>query len=103
MFPRSLVADLCMLGVLFCAFGCSEAVAKSPISFGRDLAPILEQHCIRCHQPSNKKGGLSLATFADLKSNEYVVAGDPDASYLAEVVAAAKGEKPLMPKEGAQL
>ena len=67
------------------------------------MAPIFEQHCIRCHQPSNKKAELSLATVADLKSNEYVVAGDPDASYLVEVVTAAAGEKPLMPKEGAQL
>src|SRR5258705_6976858 len=92
-----------MLGVLFSTRGFSEAVAKSPVDFGRDLAPIFEQHCIRCHQPSNKKGGLSLATFADLKSNEYVVAGDPDASYLAEVVTAAAGEKPLMPKEGSPL
>src|SRR6185295_13488297 len=55
------------------------------------------------HQPANKKSGLSLATFADLKSNEYVTPGDPDASYLVEVVTAAAGEKPLMPKEGAAL
>jgi hypothetical protein len=99
MFRGSLVTNLCMLGALFCTRG----LAKSPVDFARDLAPILEQHCIRCHQPSNKKGGLSLATFADLKSNGYVVAADPDASYLAEVVATPAGEKPLMPKEGAPL
>jgi mono/diheme cytochrome c family protein len=103
MFRRSLVANLCMLGALFCTLGFSEAVAKSPVDFGRDLAPIFEQHCIRCHQPLNKKGGLSLATFADLKSNEYVIAGDPEASYLAKVITAPNGEKPLMPKEGALL
>src|SRR4051812_2944542 len=103
MFRRWLIANLCMLRALFCACGFSEATAKPPVDFGRELAPILEQHCIRCHQPSNKKGGLSLATFADLKSNEYVVAGDPGASYLADVISAAKGEKPLMPKEGAPL
>src|SRR3954464_1385363 len=91
------------LVVLFCAVFVGGALGKPPIDFGHDVAPIFERHCIRCHQPSNKKGGLSLATFSDLKSNEYVIAGDPDASYLAEVVAAAKGEKPLMPKEGALL
>ena len=81
----------------------AASIAKSPVDFGRDVAPILEQHCIRCHQPSNRKAGISLATFADLKSNEYVVAGDPDASYLVDVVTAAAGEKPQMPKEGAPL
>ena len=86
-----------------CACFVGRALAKSPIDFGHDVAPIFEQHCIRCHQPSNKKAGLSLATFADLKSNEYVVPGDPDASYVVEVVTAASGDKPLMPKEGAPL
>jgi hypothetical protein len=88
---------------LSCSWFVGNALAKSPVDFGHDVAPILEQHCIRCHQPSNKKSGLSLATIADIKRNDYVVAGDPDASYLAEVVTAAAGEKPLMPKEGAPL
>ena len=59
-----------------------EAIAKPPVDFARDVAPIFERHCIRCHQPANKKSKLSLATFADLAANEYVVPGDPDASYL---------------------
>jgi hypothetical protein len=79
------------------------ALAKPRVDFGRDVAPILEQHCIRCHQPANKKSGVSLATFADLKAKEYVVPADPDGSYLLELVSAAAGEKPLMPKEGPPL
>lgn len=79
------------------------AFGERPIDFARDVAPILEQHCIRCHQSSNKKSGIQLATFADLKANEYVIAGDPDESYLVEVVSAAAGEKPMMPTDGAPL
>jgi mono/diheme cytochrome c family protein len=97
---------LTMLSILLascCALPGDAALAKSPVDFRRDIAPIFEQHCVRCHQPANKKVDLSLATFADLKSNEYVVAGDPDASYLVEIVTAAAGDKPLMPKEGAPL
>ncbi len=97
------LATLCTVWALMCACVVGEAVAKSPVDFGRDVAPIFEQHCIRCHQASNKKAKLSLATIADLKSNEYVVAGDPDGSHLVDVVTAAAGEKPLMPKEGAPL
>src|SRR2546421_7172463 len=101
MFRRPSFATIKSLVALFCACFVGGALAKTPIDFGHDVAPIFEQHCIRCHQPSNKKGKLSLATFADLKSNEYVVAGDPDASYLTEVLTASAGNKPLMPKEGA--
>jgi mono/diheme cytochrome c family protein/cytochrome c553 len=103
MFRRPQLAALCTLGALLCLCFFNEAAAKAPVDFGHDVAPIFEQHCIHCHQPSNKKAGLSLATVADLKSNEYVVAGDPDASYLAEVVTAAAGDKPLMPKQGTAL
>ncbi|MEX0643582.1 MAG: DUF1549 domain-containing protein, partial [Pirellulales bacterium] len=78
----------------------AESASKPPIDFAREVSPILEQHCIRCHQPAVKKADISLATMADLAANEYVVAGDPDASYLFEVVTARPGEKPLMPKEG---
>src|SRR6478609_2699355 len=101
MLRHSTFVTFSSLVALFCGCFVAGALAKSPVDFGHDVAPIFEQHCIRCHQPSNKKGGLSLATFADLKSNEYVVPGDPDASYMVEVITSAAGDKPLMPKEGA--
>src|SRR5690606_17236332 len=34
---------------------------------------------------------------------EFVVAGDPDASYLVDLITAADGARPAMPKEGAPL
>ena len=73
------------------------------VDFARDVAPILEKHCIRCHQPTNNKGDLSLSTMADLAANGFVVADDADASYLIEVVMPVGGAAPLMPKEGAPL
>ena len=103
MFQRFWLAKLCTPIAVLCPWFVAEAHGKSPVDFGRDVAPIFEQHCIRCHQPSNKKAGLSLATATDLKSNEYIVAGDPDTSYLTEVVTARPGERPMMPKEGAPL
>jgi hypothetical protein len=33
---------------------------EEPVDFRREVAPILERHCIRCHQPANKKGEVSL-------------------------------------------
>ena len=85
-----------------CAAMASEP-KNGPVDFARDIAPILEQHCIRCHQPAIKKGDLSLATRADLDANEYLSAGNPDESHLLEVVTPVGGAKPEMPKEGTLL
>ncbi len=76
------------------------AQADEPVNFETEIAPIFVQHCVRCHSPENKKGELSLATFNDLKANEYVVPGQPEESYLLEVVSPVDGEPPAMPKEG---
>jgi len=54
--------------------------AAEAVDFGRDVAPIFEQHCIRCHKPGNEKGDLSLATIEDLAANSYLVPGKPDES-----------------------
>src|SRR5689334_4148199 len=76
---------------------------RDKVDFARDIAPIFEQHCIRCHQPAIKKGELSLATRSDLDDNGYLVPSMPDESRLLEVVTPKRGAKPQMPKEGAAL
>ena len=39
-------------------------VCTEPVDFRKDVAPILEQHCLRCHDDVQQKGDLSLATRA---------------------------------------
>ena len=77
--------------------------ASPPIDFARDVAPILQRHCIRCHLPANTKSQLSLATSSELMENGYVVPGEPDTSHFLEVVIAPPGERPQMPKESPPL
>lgn len=77
--------------------------AAESVDFVRDVAPIFERACLRCHAPGNAQGELSLATIDDLRRLEYLVAGDPESSYLIEVVSASDGERPRMPKEGEPL
>ncbi len=89
--------------VALASFVVAEAQATPPVDFERDVAPVLQRHCIRCHLPANVKSKLSLATFAELAANSYVIPGDPAASYLIEVVTASGESPPLMPKEGAPL
>lgn len=71
----------------------------APLDFTTVIAPIFARHCVSCHTPGNEQGDISLATFADLRANQYVVAGDPQASYLVELVSATGGDRPQMPKE----
>lgn len=87
------------LALIFC-FSTSVVYADGAIDFARDVAPIFEQHCVRCHSSLSSKGDLSLETFADLKDNEYVVAGEAEDSHLLQVLT---GNQPQMPKAGRPL
>ena len=93
----------CLLSLVPWIAAAHGALAE-PVDFRRDIAPMLEQHCIRCHQPGIEKGDVSLATGDDLAANEYIVAGKPAESHLLDLVrASAEQEKPAMPKEGPPL
>lgn len=95
--------SLTRLAVILACLSLNPSRLSAETDFAKDVAPIFQQHCVRCHSPGNAKGDISLATFAHLKENEYVVAGDPDGSYLIELVTASDGEPPAMPKESAPL
>jgi len=79
-----------------------SAAAASP-DFAKDVAPILERHCIRCHQAGNAKGKVSVATAMDLLEKEFVVPGKPDESSFLDLLISEGGKRPRMPKEGKSL
>ena len=81
----------------------SAFAANEEIGFAKHIAPIFSQHCIRCHADLNSKGDFSLTTIADLKANDYVTAGDAEASHLIELVTSTDGAPALMPKEATPL
>ena len=72
-----------------------------PVSFLKDVAPILVQNCIACHNPRKSESKYSMTTFAQLAKGGAMgkgvtlTPGDPDASYLIELCRA-DGE-PRMP------
>ena len=81
-----------------------SAHAADETFFPKQVAPILEQHCLRCHGAKMQRGGLSLASGADLAaggdSGLVLVAGKPNESLLIEMIS---GTKPKMPKKAAPL
>lgn len=75
---------------------------EEKVDFTRDVGPLFETHCIRCHHPGSLQGDVSLATSESLL-NGYVVPGDPQSSHLLELIRGKDNERPLMPKEGKPL
>ena len=73
------------------------------VDFEKEVAPILKSHCLRCHLPGEENGDVSLATIQDLRSNDYIIPGDADNSYLLDLISPS-GVKPAeMPKDGEPL
>ena len=62
-----------------------------PVSFLKDVAPILVQNCIACHNPKKSESKYTMTTFAQLAKGGVrgkgitLVGGDPDASYFVEL------------------
>ena len=76
----------------------ATATGNEKVSFSKDLAPVLAQHCLGCHDNQRRRGGLSLATFSRLlrggDSGAPVSAGNPETSLLiAKLEGTADGQR----------
>jgi WD40 repeat protein len=69
-----------------------KASRTRPVSFMRDVAPILVRNCIACHNPKKSESKYVMTSFAQLakggKQGEGItlVPGKPDESYLIDVL-----------------
>lgn len=84
------------------------ASAQEPaVDFVRDVAPLLQRHCVSCHGEEKQKGDLRLDAkahvFPDGEASELVVAGKPDDSELVRRVELPDGDEDLMPQKGERL
>lgn len=53
----------------FCAFSwltTHSASAETELDYATDIAPILEQYCVKCHGPEKQKSGYRLDTYESL-------------------------------------
>ncbi len=81
--------------------------AQAAVDFQKDVAPILETMCVKCHGAEKAKGELKLDTAAGLEtggdSGVAIVAGKPDESLLIERVALPADHDDIMPSKGRTL
>ncbi len=80
------------------------ARAEKKISYTGDVRPILQEHCLGCHQPAKTEGGLDLTTVAGMlrggESEEpAIVPGKADESPLVWQIEPSDGQPPAMPKD----
>lgn len=98
---RIIVAALCLVALAINPSG--DSAAETPVDFQTQIAPIFQQHCVRCHQSTNAKGDFSLSNGDALFENDYAIPGDPDASHLSQLITSGGAESPEMPRDAAPL
>ncbi len=110
---------LLVTAVLASMVGSTETSANEDIDFGRQVYPILRDHCLRCHGPTytdaksgrrkKPKGGLRLDTIAHIKkgyenddgeTKALIVAGEPQKSPLYTTTALPAEHDDIMPASG---
>ncbi|MBY0231508.1 MAG: hypothetical protein K2W96_19660 [Gemmataceae bacterium] len=75
------------------------AQAPKPVSFIREIAPILKENCFGCHGAKSPKGKLDMTKVASLRKggtkDDPIVPGKPEESYFHDVLVAT--DKKRMP------
>src|SRR5437016_10733214 len=84
-----------------------QALAETKVDFTKDIQPILQQTCVKCHGPEKQKGKLRLdskeAAFKGGKNGAVLTAGDAEKSELYRRIILPKGNDDVMPNEGEPL
>lgn len=75
-----------------------------PVSFYRQVRPVLQRSCTGCHQPAKAGGKLVLTTYTSTKAGgEQGVGFEPGKPAESLIVEFISGEKPAMPKNAPPL
>ena len=78
--------------------------SSGPVSYYRQVRPILQRSCSGCHQPAKQGGKLLLTSYEGLKAGGEngppIKVAKPEDSLLVQYIS---GEKPEMPKNGEPL
>jgi mono/diheme cytochrome c family protein len=83
------------------------ALADTKVDFAKQIQPIFEKSCIKCHGPEKQKGGLRLdqkeAALKGGKDAVAIVPGDAAKSDLYRRITLPDGSDDVMPNQGSLL
>src|SRR6266540_4858879 len=92
--------------VTLCSAACAlqSLAAEAKVDFAKDILPILDKTCVKCHGAEKQKGKLRLdsreAAMKGGKDGVVIVAGDASKSELYRRITLPKGDDDVMPNEG---
>jgi hypothetical protein len=102
--PRTAVWSTAVAILAVAALGSRGTSASQPPpapDYARDVVPILEANCVRCHSPAQQEGGLLLDAYEDLlrggESGTAITPGDAAASRLVAMIEG-RATKKMPPK-----
>lgn len=78
------------------------AKAESPVTFEKDILPIFNEKCLKCHGTEKPKAGLVICLEDCVLQEKFVVASDPDKSLLYTAIMGIS-QKAMPPKSEPQL
>lgn len=77
------------------------SAAEPPVSFIKDIAPIIKENCLACHEPKKKSGKYDMSTFEKVleggTNGEMVIPGKPEDSEFYTLIIETEGRR--MPPE----
>ncbi|MCM8535706.1 MAG: hypothetical protein NE334_07210 [Lentisphaeraceae bacterium] len=81
---------------------------QAGVDFDKDIKPVLESRCVKCHGAKKQKGEYRLSNAKDiLKAGDSeetpLVAGKPDASYIIKLISMTDDDDDVMPPKGGTL
>lgn len=105
--PKTLVLPCLTVALLAAAPGCARK--QEPVSYQKDVAPILTSRCASCHvpgQPGYQASGFDLSSYDKLlkgtKFGPVVLPGDPLTSTLVMLIEGRADPSLKMPHGDAQ-
>ena len=96
--------NLVMMASVALGFGIVQAMADTKVDFAKDIQPILQESCVKCHGSEKQKGELRLdskaAAMKGGKDGAVITAGQADKSDLYRRITLAAGSDDIMPSKG---
>ena len=102
---KSLAAGAKLLFFVWVIASATESLADDNVDFGRDIRPILSDHCFQCHGPdtNNREAALRLdvreSAMAKRDDRHAVVPGEPDQSELVRRITSTDPDQRMPPPE----
>ena len=72
-------------------------VSHGAVDFERDVQPLLEKHCLKCHREDYKKSDYKIETRSAALADDIIIPGNADESIFIELIELDDDDPEVMP------